>query len=118
MQSIRDFFEDMFTMEDWRSVFLNEDGTILNWNEELATRSQIPRERVLGKGYEVLFAPEGQSGPLFSEALQQAARTGRVKWKVPENIKMAGSRFEHIRLIRVKGEDGGVLGYTLIVPRF
>jgi PAS domain S-box-containing protein len=97
---------------DTRTIYLNEDGSILSLNDKLAKKKGYNPTLVVGKSYSHLSAGLLNDEKYYQELLETAKRRGTVKYTAltTENGK---SKKTEILLEVVKDENHSVIGYTV-----
>jgi PAS domain S-box-containing protein len=100
-----------FSYGDSRTVYLDQDGSILSLNEELAKKKGYNPSTVVGKSYSNLSADPPKDEMYYQDMLKRANVKGAVKYTAltMENGKQ---RNTEIVLEAIKDESREVIGYT------
>lgn len=99
---------------DYAIIRLDPDGLVLSWNAGAERIKGYAQGEVVGRSFEVFYAPEDREAGLPRRLLRAARERGSVEhlgWRVRQD----GSHFwGDVVLTAVRGEDGGLLGYVKI----
>jgi PAS domain S-box-containing protein len=99
-----------FRNGDTRTVYLNQDGSILSLNEKLAKKRGYNPSAVVGKSYSNLSADPLKDENYYKELLETANKRGVIKYTAltSENGKQ---RQTEIVLEVIRDESRAVIGY-------
>src|SRR5437868_14765719 len=116
MLNFRNFITSLYPFDESRTVFLNDDGTIISWTEKLAARNKLTKEQTVGKNFSVLFKESQHDQPFYDQLLTTAAQKGKAKKAI--TLKKSDGKPLQTKVVvdAIKDEKGGVLGYTVVAP--
>jgi hypothetical protein len=106
------FLKSLFILYKARVIYLNADGSVLNWDEKQSAETKLPREKVIGKNFSILFTDREEDMACFDAILAAACNKGSVSETlvVFQNGKQVRWR---LKINSVRDDAGTVIGYTV-----
>ncbi|HLU91308.1 MAG TPA: PAS domain-containing protein [Pedomonas sp.] len=99
---------------DYAIYMLDLNGRIVSWNSGAARIKGYREDEILGKHYELFFAPEDRKVGTPDFALANALRNGRHEaegWR----LRKDGTRFwASVVIDAIRGEDGQYVGFAKV----
>src|ERR1700735_5411374 len=99
---------------DYALYLLNPTGEIVSWNPGACRLKGYEADEVIGSRFHNFFTPEDQARRFSDQALEIAARTGRLEsegWRVLKNA----SKFWALAVVdAIRDESGALLGFVKI----
>src|SRR4051812_29062255 len=109
MLDLRNFFYRFYPFNDYNTIFLNADGSILTWEKFHEKKTKLRKEQTVGKSYSVLFGNNNHDQSYFNNLLEIAGSKGSIA--KPLTVKMPNGKQKQVklRLEAIKNEEGEVL---------
>jgi PAS domain S-box-containing protein len=106
--------KNLSVFKDARTILLNQDGSVLSVNENLARKKGYSPSKVVGKNFSCLSPATSDCDVRYQDLLKQAAQKGRVSYKAltTENGK---TKLTRIQLEAIHDEKKRVIGYAVIL---
>ena len=102
-------------VEDYAIMFLDEGGTILNWNKGVEKIKGYEKREIIGQSIGIFYMPQDREARLPEKLLALTRQEGRTNF-VGQRIRKNGTPFLcNICLTAIFNDDQAFLGFTKIV---
>lgn len=101
-------------VKDYAIYMVDRDGTVLNWNEGARRAKGYSEDEIVGRNYDIFYAPDDRAAGIPQQNLETALTQGRVLlegWRYRKD----GSRFwASITIDAIYDDNAELLGFAKI----
>jgi PAS domain S-box-containing protein len=102
-------------VKDYAIYMLDPEGRVTTWNAGAERIEGFPSEEIIGQHFSCFFTPEDIEAGRPAQALEAAARDGRIEdegWR----LRKGGTRYQANTVLTVlRDEQGGVRGFSKVL---